>query len=77
MKVDLQGDGLLWLINRVVFHPRGFALAVVPDTGEFVLLGDGDEPWRYAIQHESDRFVNEDEKFCQVEACFARKRVTV
>jgi len=49
---DLQESGLLWLINRVVFHPRGFALAIAkrqPD-GEFlawVLLGDGTEPWSF------------------------------
>lgn len=25
---DLLDSGLLWLINRVVFHPRGLALAL-------------------------------------------------
>ena len=43
---DLQTSGLLWLINRVVFHPRGFslALAVRESDGEVIgwnLLGDG------------------------------------
>lgn len=40
---------MLWLINRTVFHPRGFALALhVDGAGEIVgwsLLGDGSEPW--------------------------------
>ncbi|MGQ4469313.1 hypothetical protein ACN6K6_000615 [Streptomyces violaceoruber] len=26
--LDLSDSGLLWLINRVVFHPRGVALAL-------------------------------------------------
>jgi hypothetical protein len=46
--VDLRADGLLWLINRTVFHPRGYALGYDPDTHEFVLLGDGHEPWVFS-----------------------------
>lgn len=44
-KVDLRGDSLLWLINRVVFHPRGYALSYDTDTGDFHLIGEGTEPW--------------------------------
>lgn len=49
---DLRTSGLLWLINRVVFHPRGFALGLASDsegaaTG-WLLLGDGSEPWWFA-----------------------------
>lgn len=49
----LRDTGLLWLINRVVFHPRGYALALVytdraatggTATG-WQLYGDGTEPW--------------------------------
>ena len=47
-QVDLQQDGLLWLINRCVFHPRGYALAYESDTGNFYLLGDGKEPWVFS-----------------------------
>lgn len=46
--IDLRDSGLLWLINRVVFHPRGFALALLVRNGEAVgweLLGDGEEVW--------------------------------
>jgi hypothetical protein len=46
--VDLQKDSLLWLINRVVFHPRGYALAYDTETGDFSLLGNGSEPWTYS-----------------------------
>lgn len=50
---DFRDSGLLWLVNRVVFHPRGYALALhytgkFPDMGEctgWSLLGDGTEPW--------------------------------
>lgn len=44
--VDLVSSGLLWLINRVVFHPRGFALGV-DDRGAFRVLGDGTEVWQF------------------------------
>lgn len=65
---DLRDTGLLWLINRVVFHPRGYALALQwnEDTngdkaaGGWQLFGDGSEPWSFAG--------DEDEKFAQVEA---------
>lgn len=30
---ELRGSGLLWLINRVVFHPRGLALALYQEEG--------------------------------------------
>jgi hypothetical protein len=60
---------LLWLINRVVFHPRGYALALhYPDgtTREQIdaggvepvgweLLGDGSEPWLYGPDVEEDQ----------------------
>lgn len=48
---DLRTSGLLWLINRVVFHPRGFALGIVYVEGEaagWSLQGDGCDPYRYA-----------------------------
>lgn len=60
---DLSDTGLLWLINRVVFHPRGFALALHLDRqvdGEpapgWQLLGDGAEVWAFTGGHEDERF---------------------
>jgi hypothetical protein len=47
---ELRSTGLLWLINRVVFHPRGWALSFVRSSGEIAgwrLLGDGREVWRF------------------------------
>ena len=77
--VDLREDGLLWLINRAVLHPRGFALGISPD-GKFDLIGDGKEPWHFAVPCEvSDpdhvkNIVNEQEKYEAVEAPFERAR---
>lgn len=45
--VLLLDDGILWWINRVAFHPRGYALAVDPVTGVFYLLGDGSETFSF------------------------------
>lgn len=58
---DLSDSGLLWLINRTVFHPRGYALALtVAGDGEatgWSLLGDGSEPWQYGeVDVENDKF---------------------
>lgn len=47
---ELRDTGLLWLINRVVFHPRGYALAFTLDDMApegWSLLGDGSEPWKF------------------------------
>jgi hypothetical protein len=75
---QLSTTGLLWLINRTVFHPRGFALALhYPeastreeiDAGEaectgWSLLGDGTEVWSFTEQVD-------DECFALVEAFLA------
>lgn len=44
-EVHLFEDGLLYLINREVFHPEGMALAYT--NGKFYMLGDGLEPWSF------------------------------
>ncbi|WP_075662226.1 hypothetical protein [Streptomyces acidiscabies] len=57
---ELRDSGLLWLINRTVFHPRGMAVALVTDeAGAIVgwqLIGDGSEPMWFAPEDESDLF---------------------
>lgn len=53
---QFQDDGLLWLVNTAILHPRGYALAVFRQEGEIVglgLLGDGTEPWVYPVGHEA------------------------
>ena len=51
--VDLRADGVLWMINRCVFHPRGFALAI-DDAGALTLMGNGSEPWQYGDKELED-----------------------
>lgn len=55
---QLRSEGLLWLINRQVFHPRGYALGVSYDENGagkgFALLGDGREPWNFVDGEESE-----------------------
>jgi hypothetical protein len=68
---ELSESGLLWLINAVVFHPRGFALAFSMDTltGQVTgwdIVGNGTEPWQYA-----DRMK---ERFAAAEATLASHR---
>jgi hypothetical protein len=69
---ELRDSGLLWLINRAVLHPRGYALGLVyNDAGNPVgwqLDGDGTEPWRYGTD------VDEDALFDAAEATLADLR---
>jgi hypothetical protein len=55
---NFRSTGLLWLVNRAVFHPRGFALAMhFDDAGHctgWSVLGDGHEPWRYEMDAEEN-----------------------
>lgn len=68
----LSEYGVLWLVNRVVFHPRGFALALEYADGEteprgWSIQGDGSETWRF-------EGFDEDEKFREVEALLEQAR---
>jgi len=79
---ELREHGLLWLINRTVFHPRGYALGLsYPEDASredieahrvqpvgFTILGDGTEPWNY------DNEMHEDAPFEAAEALFASLR---
>lgn len=59
---DLRESGLLWLINRVVFHPRGYAIALHYEGDQAVgwsLVGDGTEAWRYGMTDAEEREVFE------------------
>lgn len=51
---ELMDSGLLWLINRVVFHPRGFALGI-NDEG-WTLQGDGASPWSFTDDMDQEKF---------------------
>lgn len=55
--VDLRADGVLWMINKSVFHPRGFALAIEVESGNLTLMGDGRQPWTYDHDIEPELFI--------------------
>jgi hypothetical protein len=54
--VDLRSDGILWMLNKTIFHPRGYALSINPDTGDLALVGDGTEPWAFEHSIELEPF---------------------
>lgn len=58
---ELRSSGLLWLINRTVFHPHGLALALVTDAEGRVtgwrLTGDGREVMWFTPEDEAVLFV--------------------
>lgn len=70
---ELRDTGLLWLINKVLFHPRGYAIAIaiaIDGTGHALgwsLEGDGSEPWR---------FEDDEQGFRAAEATLAQHRAT-
>ena len=45
-------SGLLWALNRMVLHPRGFALSWSDKAQEWNLWGDGTECWTF--EHDLD-----------------------
>lgn len=59
-ELDKEHTGLLWLINRACFHPRGFALALHrDDEGKVIgwtMEGDGSEPWAFSEETDDQCF---------------------
>lgn len=59
---DLLDSGLLWLINRVVFHPRGLALALWREdtTGDVtawrLLAADDGEPFTFSNRDDENGY---------------------
>lgn len=55
-----DGTGVLWAINRHVFHPRGFALALhIDDDGKatgWSVMGDGTESWTFTPEDDDACF---------------------
>lgn len=58
--LDLSDAGLLWLINRVVFHPRGVALALHEKGGEALgwelVTAPGNEPFAFPEDIDNEGF---------------------
>lgn len=57
---EFQALGLLWLVNRVVFHPRGYALTFHVDEDGTIkgwsMQGDGSEPWSFTEADDDEMF---------------------
>lgn len=68
---ELRDSGMLWLINRVAFHPRGFALGLVYDDGDdskpigWSIMHDGSEIWRFTDSDDEDGFRRAEETLRQ------------
>lgn len=69
---DLTSDvtGLLWLINRVVFHPRGYTLAVIEEDDGTVtgweMLGDGLSVWTFTEEDDDECFARVTDYFASL-----------
>lgn len=60
---EFREAGLLWLINRTVFHPRGYALAFKIDghSGDIVgwnVQGDGSEVFGFSDEDDDESFAD-------------------
>lgn len=57
---ELRSSGVLWYINRVCFHPRGYALALAyGGAGEVIgwnIEGDGSEIWSFTASDDDAKF---------------------
>jgi hypothetical protein len=58
---QLREEGVLFMINRLVFHPRGYALALEYADGEteprgWNIIGDGTEIWCFYHEEEQEPF---------------------
>lgn len=58
--LELSESGLLWLINRVVFHPRGVALGLYEAAGKArgwrLIAAPDDEPFTFPESVDNDGF---------------------
>lgn len=57
---EFREKGLLWALNRHVFHPRGYAVAFhFDDDGNVIgwsLLGDGTDIWAFEPETDENGF---------------------
>lgn len=70
---EFRTAGLLWLINTVVFHPRGYAIGIGPNPGDgWMLQGDGRERWSYDTA-DPDFVAELDDAYLRAQATLAPK----
>ncbi len=51
LEMGFEDSSVLWMINKEVFHPRGYCLALIRLGDEIVgwsIYGDGVEPWSFS-----------------------------
>lgn len=56
-EIKLRDSGLLWLVNKALLHPRGYALGVAVEhrsDHRLFLYGDGSEPWTFQLPEEEE-----------------------
>lgn len=56
----MRDQGVLWAINRYLFHPRGYALALMVEEDGTVsgwsIQGDGSEVWTFTSEDDDRLF---------------------
>ena len=58
---ELINKGILWYINRVAFHPRGYALSLTKDNDSILgwnIIGDGTSIFAMSEEQDDNRFVD-------------------
>jgi hypothetical protein len=68
---DMRETGLLWYINRTLFHPRGYTLGFMYEEGELTgwcISGDGSEP--YVFEEHNEQGYTEKELMAKVKELF-------
>lgn len=72
---ELRENGLLWLINRTIFHPRGFSLGFVVETSEetgeetslgWSILGNGSESFTFLDEQDQVHFAHVEKFFAEL-----------
>ena len=67
---EMSDEGLLWLINRCVFHPRGWALAFHRDDDGSIsgwsMLGSGDDVWTFTAEADDEEFAKAGRYFAEL-----------
>lgn len=67
--VHIRESGLLWLINKSLMHPRGYALAYDDDTQQFFVMGDGEEAWHFnTVNEDPAKGIDEDVMLAKIKA---------
>lgn len=70
---DLPDLGFLWAINRLVFHPRGWALSWSREEQSWQLWGDGTEAWQFDYETDKERQAVFEKTLADLKAAYQEK----